>query len=351
LFSIVVLTPVTAEAMGFSVSPIFPENQNPDISTFFDASVTPGERQRLAVMVENTSDDDITVDMSLFTVGTNRNGVVDYTVPGLLDESMIHSFSDIAFLPMETTINIPAGQSATVPVYADIPAEGFDGLMLGAIRVLLGITDEQRAEAGMIVNRFARVIIVRMQENDTPIAADFLLGNVGAEMVDYRAAIVAQMRNPMPRLSLGADIDARIYPAGETTPIWEMLEISADFAPNSIYELTFLDHEGFGIHPGDYRAVIRLDHEGRTWNFEREFTIETTQAAVINSAALNQQQMPAGAFANENTLPPWAIPAIIILVLSLVILVATLIVKANKKNQEMQRKLEQLQAKNDSDEQ
>ena len=279
---------------GFTVTPVMPENQNPQTQGFFDLNVTAGQQQEISVIVGNTGNEEISVEVSLFTANTNRNGIVDYTMPGQSDITLAHSFSDIASLPAgHEHIVIPAGQNVSVPIIIDIPEEGFEGIMLGSLHVLLGITEEERAAAGMIVNRFANVIVVMLRENDTPVAPDFLLGDVGAGIVNYRAAIVAEVRNPQPRLTTGVRLDARIYPSGGDAPIFETSNLSVDFAPNTVFQLSMIDDAGFGLQPGSYMASIHLEHEGLTWDFEREFEIVPAQATDINRTAVNiQQQMP-----------------------------------------------------------
>jgi len=340
LIAVVAATAITAGAFapGFSVTPVIPENQNPDNTSFFDLNVTAGTTQDLSVTITNPSDADATFEASLLAVGTNRNGVVDYTSPGLQDETMQYPFPEIAYFPEGNIVTVPAGQSVVFPIHANIPEGGFDGQILGAIRLLLGITDEERAEAGMIVSRFAYITIVRMHESDATFAPDFLLGDLGADIVNHRAAFVAELRNPMPRISLGTTINAQLYQVGQSEPFWTIEDLSADFAPNSIFELTFMDYEGFGIHPGDYTARIQLEMGGQVWEFERTFNVAATQSLDINSAAVNQQQIvmseqqvPLAGGADQT---PWTIIAIAVgavLILAIAILIIFLAKKSRKR--------------------
>ena len=340
LITVISVTTIMAGAFapGFSVAPVLPENQNPDNTSFFDLNVTAGTTQDLSVTITNPSDADATFEASLLAVGTNRNGVIDYTSPGLTDETMQYPFPEIAYFPEGNIVTVPAGESVVFPIYANIPEGGFDGQILGAIRLLLGITDEERAEAGMIVSRFAYITIVRMHENDATFAPDFLLGYVEADIVNHRAAFVAELRNPMPRTSLGTTINAQLYQTGQSEPFWTMEDLSADFAPNSIFELTFIDYEGFGIHPGDYIARIQLEMDGRVWEFERTFTVAPTQSSQINSAAVNQQQIIIDAqqvpLSGNFEQIPWTMIAIAIgaaLFIAIVVLIVVLSKKSKRR--------------------
>jgi len=295
---------------GFSVTPVFPEGQNPQTQGFFDVTVVPGQIQEIGVNVSNPGDEDILVDISLLTSGTNRNGIVDYTAPGIPDETMANPFSEIASLGIDgDAVLVPAGQSVHVPIFIDIPAEGFDGVILGSIHVLLSITDEERAAGGMIINRFANILVVMLRDRDTVINPDFMLGDVGARVVNHRASIVAEVRNIQPRLTMGVTAHAQIYPAGGNEPIFARSNVNVDFAPNAIFNFSMMDEMGFGLQPGNYLARILLEHDGTSWDFEREFEILQAEAANVNAAAVNQQQMPTGG-AGPGGMAPWMMAAI-----------------------------------------
>jgi len=280
----------SANQAGFSISPNFPENQYPGSTGFFDLRVIPGQCQEISINIINSGDEDMTVEINLFTAGTNRNGIVDYTTEAIADKTMAFPFSQIASSPAQDEVIIPAGHQTTVPIFIDIPEDGFDGIILGSIHVLRGISEEERTQAGMFVNRFAQVIIVRLQENYNPVPVDFILGDVGLETLYHSAAIVSEIRNPKPRLTMGAVINAQVYPVGQDTAIFAINDMKADFAPNSVLRLSMIDRAGYGISAGDYIARYQIEHNGEIWGFEREFTI----GEKIGLDAANNQQAPDG---------------------------------------------------------
>ena len=278
---------------GFNVMPILPENHNPASRGFFDLTVTPAQQQRLEIEIENARNESIEITVSTLTAGTSEHGHVEYADFDLVfDESIQHPFSEISFVGADNPIVIPPESSVYVPIYIDIPPEGFDGIILGSVHILLGLTEEDIEQAGMFLEQFAHVIPVRLRENDNPIGVDFTLGNVEATLINYRVSIISSIHHPMPRLTTGVQAHARIYPAGSNTPIFERANINIDFAPNSIFRFTMTDEAGYGILAGDYIAVIELVHEGVTWNFEREFAVEAEEAVALNEAAINIQQAP-----------------------------------------------------------
>ena len=302
-----------ANAGSFSVNPVLPENQRPESRGYFDLIVVPGQRQELVVEVSNSSDAAATMTLSLITVTTNRNGIVDYTAPGISDETLKNRFTDIAKLDKES-ITVPPHESMNVTISLTVPQQGFDGIILGAVQALKEITDEERASAGMIVNRYSYVLAIRLRQTDSPIDTEFLLGDVRTELVNHRAAIVADIRNPQPRLVMGVEASAQIFQKGNDAPVFDVSAASVDFAPNSIFPFSMVDRAGYGLRPGRYVALIQLAHEGKTWEFEHEFDIEEEEAAIVNGGALNQQapQAPGGGLGSVfsgGSIPAWMLLA------------------------------------------
>ena len=295
-------------ASGFSVSLNLPENQNPQTFSSFDLRVAPGQRQEISVSVHNPGEEDIVVEVSLFAVGTNRNGAIDYTSPGRIDQSAPHAFSDIATLPTDAYIRVPAGHVAAIPILLEIPPEGFEGTILGTVHLLLGITEEERAQAGMLVNRFAHAVAVRLQERDAAIEPDFALGEVSAQTVNLLPAIVAEIRNPVPCFALGAAASARIYPAGQSEPLFTA-DTYVDFAPSSVFEFTLLSMDGVSIADGEYLARVVVEHQGQAWEFYREFSVAAPEDLQAPAATHVQQQAPYNPSGASPTPQVWVIIA------------------------------------------
>ena len=339
------LAVVAGAAGGFMVIPNLPDNQRPETAGFFNLNVSAGQTQEITMTVENENDFDIAVEISLFTVGTNMNGIIDFTRPGDMDTTLAHDFNDIATLGIDNRLHIPAQSSAVVPVTLNIPAGGIDGMVFGAVHFLRDATDQELEEADMFINRFAHVMSVRLQEGDFAIDADFILGDVRAETRYYRAAIVADIRNPLPRMVMGALANAQVYQIGHDTPIFVINDMGVDFAPNAVLPMTMMDMEGFGVHPGDYLIRVQLEHEGRHWDFVQEFTVYPQEAAVINEAAVNQweQAPPVVGAAASGQLSVWTVVAIAAGVMALIALVVLLALKQRASKRETEILMKKLQ--------
>ncbi|MCL2663149.1 MAG: DUF916 and DUF3324 domain-containing protein [Oscillospiraceae bacterium] len=280
-----------SSSVGFSITPVLPENQQQNDSSFFDLLVYPGQEQNLVVMVHNESSESITVLVEAVTASTNRNGDIDYTSKSaVMDETLQTPLEEMITIP-QTHYTIPADSSIPVSVKLNVPERPFDGIALGSIRVLKEVTEEERAAGGMIVNQFAYVVAVRLAQsrNAGNIEPDFALGDVTAELVNHRASIVAQIRNPKPVLISGTSITSVIYPKGSNQPVFRYDMPDVSFAPNSIFNLSFVDRAGYGIEAGEYTAKVSVEFQGETWDFEQDFIVTAQEAAVVNENAVNQQ--------------------------------------------------------------
>jgi len=308
---------------GFTAEALHPENQlNPNAS-YLDLAVSPGQRQELAVLIQNMEDAPITVLIETVTASTNRNGDIHYTSPGLYDETMAFHFSDLA-VPKDTELEIPAKATVTATICISIPEEPFPGILLGSIRVVRAPEmEEEEGEGTGIINQYGYTIGVRLTEepekNDgmDPL---FHLGNVYPGLVNHKAAIVAELRNASPVIARDMAVSARIYPAKGGEPFIEKQQEDISMAPNSVFPLSLVDQAGYGFPKGDYVAAISLKYAGETQEFRREFTIREEEALAINETAVNQLQRQLNPVREDFPKWPYLIGAAFLLLLSMYII-------------------------------
>lgn len=276
---------------GFSVVLNLTENQNPNTVNFFNIRTVPGETLRFSVLVTNTEDTEIFIETQLFNATTTNHGNVDYASEGLIDITMETAFIDIANITGSSYKAIRVGESVEVEIQVDVPETPFDGIILGSIQIMRGISEEDRENAGMIVNRFAQVIPIRLYQNSTTVNPEFDLGDVYVDVVNGIATYVIELRNVKPRLTMGVWVNARVYQAGSNQSFF-ISERLVDFAPNTIFPMWLTDTEGFGVFAGEYNVKVEVTYEGQTWEFERELYIEPQVALDVNRGAINLQGAP-----------------------------------------------------------
>ena len=340
VFLALTLVPVfsTGAGGGFSVSPVFPENQNPRNQSVFDLMVEPGSRYYFYVAIIATSDEDAFVEVNITTAVTNSNGVIDYSPR---QEGVSHIFGYMVSIPMHyREMRVPGGGTVLLPLTLDVPEGDFHGIKLGAVHFRQVLSEEDIAAAGMIAHRFAHVVPIMISQFDEPVAVEFGLGEVRAELINGVAHIVADILHPNLRVTRDTVIAASIYPQGADVPIFSISNKSADFAPDTVMPLVFRDTGGYGVIAGNYVAVVEIKRADVRWDFEAYFAIQIAEAEAINTEAVNVQNIPIqplqieGLFVarSNQDAPAWipaaVIAAVFLLVLTVVVLVAYCVIKS-----------------------
>jgi hypothetical protein len=147
------------------------------------------------------------------------------------------------------------------------------------------------ATAGGILSRFTFAVPIRLQisqSSQEEIAPDLLLGEIETKLVNHQAAIVINIRNPLPRITRYVNTTAHVYLHGSETPFMSQEALEVAFAPNSIFPLALVDTLGAGIGSGSYTAKVMLELDGRTWEFTQDFIIESTQAVATTQRRAEQ---------------------------------------------------------------
>ena len=280
---------------GFSLSAELADGRH--VTGNIELLVTPGETHEVRVHVRNGRDSAIAVELSLNAAITNAGGLINYgTRDAEFDDSMQYNFGDLAHFPTNgenaITVEIPAMTTAIVPMTVTVPSEGFDGSILGGIHALLGMTEAERAQAGMIANRFANIMPVRLRMEETPVEPDFALGEIFVDVAaGARGSYIARVHNIAPRIANNALASMWIIPAGADQAIFTHENMVVNFAPNAIFHFVVQDRARYGIYPGDYIARVRIEYDGRIWEFEEGFTVTAAAARAIAEGAVGQAHM------------------------------------------------------------
>lgn len=278
---------VHADEMNFSWEVKQPENQRDKTKTYFDLSVKPGEKENLQMVLKNTSDQPITVNVETNTAVTNDNGVIDYGIKDpKLDATMKDPFSKIAHTDPE--VSLGAKEEKTITIQVDVPKDPFNGIILGGIRLSQKDDKEEKKEQSgvQIENKFAVVVGVRLEENDNPVTPDMKLLGVKPGQRNYRNMILANLQNPMPRILSEITIEADVYAAGKTDkPLYHSKQENLQMAPNSNFNYGItMNNKAF--KPGKYLLKMTARAADKEWKFEKEFEIKSDEAKKFNEEAV-----------------------------------------------------------------
>lgn len=329
-----------SDPIGFSVEPILPDNQLSADAGYFDLRVEPGAKQKLQLTVENRSSEEKIVEVEAISASTSSHGEVNYTSPGVKDDTLEHPFSEIAKVEDER-IAIPAKSEKVVTVDLEVPNTSFDGIILGSVRIAditARLEREKKesestvgpGESGMeIYNEYQYVIAVKLSATDKEIQPDFELLDIYADTVNYRASIIVPFRNPVAKLVKEAKLSGEIQAKGTNTPLFSVEGKEFEMAPNSVFNFTFMDEAGTGVRGGDYTFNGKIEYEGEVWDFSQDFNIAAEQAEEVNKESINQNVSAFGS-ANTNTILLIVLIAIIIILVIIVIIVLVKRKNANR---------------------
>ncbi|MET1943963.1 DUF916 and DUF3324 domain-containing protein [Enterococcus faecalis] len=273
-----------ADSNDFSVIPILPENQNPDIPSYFDLTVTPNQQQTLQVKIKNNSDESVKYKIYVNTATTNQNGIIDYSISDFeKDESMKLSLKDCITLK-EPLVEVPANSEKEVSLELDIPEAPFEGIALG------GITVEPIAEEGNkgVNNLFTRTLAIQIAESNKGIVPELYGGDVLISQENLRNNIKFELRNSTPTIISKVKAEIAVTKKGDKQPILEQTKEHLSFAPNSKFSL--MTEWNGQFEPGKYVYNIDLkDDEGNKWTFSKEFEIKAEEANKLNETSVDEK--------------------------------------------------------------
>lgn len=298
------LCPAAAQAseFNFSVNAEIPENQLDKSVGYFDIKLAPGGEQTLHVNLQNDTDQDVRVDVSLANATTNVNGVVEYSPNGqLADPSLKHRLTQLVSAPGD--VLVPAHGSSVLDLNVKMPAEAFDGLIAGGITLQehKEAADAHKKQQGLaITNEYAYVLGLVMRQNEQPVAPQLTLKDVVPSQLNYRNVILAQMHNDAATYINKVVVDEVITKKGSKTALYEHHQENMQIAPNSSFDFP-LPLEGEKLAAGTYVAQLTVygnqkdggsftRKSGDTpqqflnkWTFEKEFTIKAADAKKLNA--------------------------------------------------------------------
>ena len=70
----------------FSVKTIIPDNQVDTKKSYFDLRMKPEQKQEIETILYNSSDEEITINISVHSATTNQNGLIVYEQDAKMDQ-------------------------------------------------------------------------------------------------------------------------------------------------------------------------------------------------------------------------------------------------------------------------
>lgn len=221
----------------FSVQSNLPDNQNNPEVTYFSLSMSPGDSQTLEVVIYNSSDEEIEVEVTSTFAATNSNGVIVYD--GFIDqydESMVYPFDEISNV-VDSEIVVEPFSSEIAYIEVELPEDSFDGHILGGVYVEQILDETEATEGVNIQNIYSYAIAVLIEEdgNTTEVEPLLEIEEVEGTVVNHRTAIQTTFANKTPVLISDLTIEASVYREGSEQPMFHKEQDNFAVAPNSLF--------------------------------------------------------------------------------------------------------------------
>lgn len=269
-----------AGAMGFIYETKYPENQKKDVG-YFDLKMNPGQKQTVQIILKNPSTEEITVEVARNSAKTNMNGVLEYGPTKLKkDASLKYDFADLVKAPDEITI--PPNAEKTLDLAIQMPEVRFDGVIVGGIQ--LKKADDKQADkqkGASVVNKYAYIIAMVLQETETEVKPDMKLNQVYAGQANYRNVIYTDVSNSQATFLNHLSMEVQIMKETSDEVLYEAKKTDMRMAPNS--NMTFpVSLQGERMLPGKYRARVLATSGEQKWEWIQKFTITNQEADKFN---------------------------------------------------------------------
>ncbi|WP_239256755.1 DUF916 and DUF3324 domain-containing protein [Listeria ilorinensis] len=282
-----------ASTVNFGVKAEIPDNQIDKKQTYFDLKMSSGQEQTVYVEVSNPTSSKVTVEMSINTATTNDNGIIDYSEGDKKpDESLKYNIADC--VQFDKDVELQPNETKKVPIQITMPAESYDGIMLGGINFTqkeseVAATEKEEKDESMVKNRYSYVIGLKLTETDAEVTPDMKLKYIKPGQYNYANYVKANLQNPTSTMISNLKIDAKVYKDGSDEVLHEMKKDSLSMAPNSNFNY-MIDWENQEFKAGTYRLKMIATDGEQTWKWDETFTIDRADAKKYNDQAVGLEK-------------------------------------------------------------
>lgn len=277
---------------NFTVKAIPSDHQIDKSKSYFDVMGKPNEEIILRYKIANNSGVKQTYLISVNSASTNKNGLINYKVNNK-EKSLPVSLSEITEVPKEVTI--PAVSDKEVAVKVKLPADPFQGVLVGAIHTRLKEEVKNTDGSAMSVkNTYGYIIgIVVTESENQPLSKGEKLELKSVEnKIDIGKKVFhANLLNPQSAIFEPLAITATITGKNGGEAIATKEIENGRIAPHSVLPLE-LDWGAGVLAAGDYKYKIHAQSNDEEWTFEDSFTITQEEAKKLNKEADVQVRVP-----------------------------------------------------------
>ncbi|MFC2949388.1 DUF916 domain-containing protein [Virgibacillus sediminis] len=302
---LLLLWPMTTQAdeSPLEIQPVPADNQNDEVSGYFDLSVEPGQQQTIELQVTNNTQEGLILKGETVNAYTHPSGGMLYgsnidSERALLLEDAVR-LAD--YMEVEEEISVPPESSVNVPVDITVP-EVEQGTLLGAVNLTTEPTTqmEEAAEedaANFILNTETTYSVAVQLNLPGEVPTDFSLGEAG--FISNTAEIYIEMTNQAQMIQ--ENIKGTYTVSDETgTELFSGDIPTFKMAPNSAIQYGIpWEHES--LEDGEYTLTV-----SGTAGTEQFAATETFTIANDDVQAYAERNMPEVNTPSSQGIPVWA---------------------------------------------
>ncbi|MGX7264239.1 DUF916 and DUF3324 domain-containing protein [Enterococcus crotali] len=269
-------------ATGFTYKVSFPENQMEENIGFYKLKMAPNAHQVIKIALSNPGKEVLTVDVSLNGAKTNQNGVIEYgdsTIEN--DASLKFDFKEIVTGPK--TVELKPGETKDLDLAIQMPETMYEGTIAGGIQLMRANQKEETDKKGgsQIINQYAYVIGLLLQENDQLPSPNLELNSVKANQDNARNAIFVNFSNIEAAYLNNMTIEVQVTEKNKEAILYERKQTAMRMAPNTFINFP-VSMNGEKMVAGKYKAKILVTSDDKKWSWDQEFTIDQKEADKFN---------------------------------------------------------------------
>lgn len=279
--------------LGFTVAPIFNDNQLDENLGYFYIQSSPGVNQEVKVKVNGYSETPVKVKVSIANAITGEKGTMDYDSSIKKDDTLVDSLNEIATVD-SPEFEIKKGESKIVTVSIHPPASSFAGIKLATIVFDQEKTEKTQEKQTAITNTYGYRIGLMVTEEGKKEYRDSMKINLldaKAELTRRQKTVVLTIQNPEPKMVGDFTMKTQIVRKSDNKVLKQQTEKNGSMAPNSRFEYA-VDWGLESIPAGTYIAKVTIENSFSKWNLEKEFTITEEKAKQMNTDTVVKLTLP-----------------------------------------------------------
>lgn len=272
---------------GYHVNLDFPENQNPEVSMYYDLKMNPDSEQDIFFTIVNDSNEDKTFNIIPEIAVTSDEGSLSYIEEGKgsLNPTLKYPFYELVDVPNEVTLAPKEKKQITATL--KMPKEAFEGVVLGALYISeVDTLSLQGGQGAFVKSNIVYQVVFKLHEEDKEVAPDLKLNKASIGQVEGINHIFANMENIAPVIMNKVWVEAKVTKKGSDKVLYHGKKNNMQIAPNSFFNFPM----SIGTAPfeaGTYTMhVFASSQGGYEWRLSEDFMIEKDQASHFNQLSI-----------------------------------------------------------------